>query len=91
MEHSDRSAYSVFAHANLKPSSLNEHFNNRHGGTDAGHDLISLKIKREQFDRSGTLPKRGFVPVEKTLLQASYHVAFMCAKKKQLTLLQKNL
>ena len=73
----------VFANANLKPSRLNEHFNNRHGGTDAGHDLNSLKIKRERFDRSGTLPKLGFVPVEKPLLQASYEVALLCAKKKK--------
>ncbi|KAK4327553.1 hypothetical protein Pmani_001960 [Petrolisthes manimaculis] len=73
----------VFSNANLKPSRLKEHFNNRHGGTDAGHDLNSLKIKRERFDRSGTLPKRGFVPVEKPLLQAYYDVAFLCAKKKK--------
>ena len=74
----------VFSNANLKPSRLNEHFNNRHGGTDAGHDLNSLNIKRERFDRSGTLPKRGFVPVEKPLLQASYDIAFLFAKNKKL-------
>ncbi|XP_068239754.1 protein FAM200C-like [Palaemon carinicauda] len=43
----------------------------------------SLKIKRERFDRSGTLSKLGFVPVEKPLLQASYEVAVLCAKKKK--------
>ncbi|KAK4306643.1 hypothetical protein Pmani_021537 [Petrolisthes manimaculis] len=50
MELNDRSAYSAALY--LKPSRLKEHFNNRHGGTDAGHDLNSLKIKRERFDRS---------------------------------------
>ncbi|XP_068230406.1 protein FAM200C-like [Palaemon carinicauda] len=73
----------VFANANLQSSRLNEHFNNLHGGTDAGHDLKILKIKRERFDRSGTLSKLDFVPVEKPLLQASYEVALLCAKKKK--------
>ena len=73
----------VFANANLKSSRLNEHFNNRHGGTDAGHDLNSLKIKRERFDRSGTLSELGFVSVEKPLLQASYEVALLCAREKE--------
>ncbi|XP_068214549.1 protein FAM200C-like [Palaemon carinicauda] len=85
MELNDHSASSaaVFANANLQPSRLSEHFNNRHGGTDAEHDFNSLKIKRERFDRSGTLSKLGFVPVEKPLLQASYEVALLCAKKKK--------
>lgn len=70
MELKDHNAYSaiyiLFVNANLKPSRLNELFNNRHG----------------QFDRSCALSKLGFVPVEKHLLQASYEVALLCAKKK---------
>lgn len=73
----------VFTNANLRPSRLNEHFNNRHGGTDAGQDLNSLKTKRERFGRSGTMSNLGFVPVEKPLLQASYEVPLLCAKKKK--------
>jgi len=73
----------VFTNANLKPSRLNEHFNNRHGGAKSGNDFNTLKIKRGRFDGGGTLPKQGFVPIEKPLLQASYQVAFLCAKKKK--------
>lgn len=80
----------VFTNANLKPSRLNEHFNNRHGGAKSGNDFNTLKIKRGRFDRGGTLPKQGFVPIEKPLLQASYQVAFLCAKKKSLIQLLKN-
>lgn len=37
----------VLSNANLKPSKLLEHFNNRHGGTGVpGHDVESLKAKR---------------------------------------------
>jgi len=38
-----------------------------------------LKIKRARFHQSGTLPKHGFLPIEKPLLLASYKVAFLCA------------
>ena len=41
----------VFSNANLKPSKLREHFNNRHGGADvSGHDVESLKAKRIRFE-----------------------------------------
>ncbi|XP_068221363.1 protein FAM200C-like [Palaemon carinicauda] len=89
IDHWTRSSYHSYV---LFPDGCNKHYlpdlqkglmAARHGGTDAGHDLNSLKIKRERFDHSGTLSKLGFVPVEKPLLQASYEVALLCAKKKK--------
>ena len=71
----------VLSNANLKPSRLKEHFDNRHGGAKSGNDLNTLKIKRIRFDQSGTLEKHGFSPIGKPLLHASYKVAFLCARK----------
>ena len=40
----------IFSKANLKPSKLREHFNNRHDEVDvSGHDVESLKAKRIRF------------------------------------------
>lgn len=72
-----------FSNANLKPSKLNEHFQNQHGGLEAGTDLETLQLKRARFDRSGTLPKLGFVQIVKPLLYASYQVAYQVAKCKK--------
>jgi len=35
----------MFSNANMKPSKLNEHFRNRHGGRDAGNDIETLRLK----------------------------------------------
>jgi len=41
----------VFSNANLKPSKLQELFENRHGGADfLGHAEQSLRAKRARFD-----------------------------------------
>ena len=52
----------MFSNANLKPSRLDEHFKNLHGGLEAGYDIESLKVKRARFDSGGTLSACGFVP-----------------------------
>ncbi|CAB4058435.1 unnamed protein product [Lepeophtheirus salmonis] len=31
--------------ANLKPSKLDEHFKNRHGGKDARNDIVTLRVE----------------------------------------------
>jgi len=36
----------VFVNANPKPSKLNEHFNNQHGGVQSANDFNTLKINR---------------------------------------------
>jgi len=73
----------MFSNANFKPSKLNEHFQNRHGGKTAGNDIATLQVKRARFDRVGTLPTYGFSPPEKTLLRASYEAAYQIAKSKK--------
>ena len=71
----------VLSNANLKPSRLKEHFENRHAGAKSGNNLNTLKIKRARFHQSGTLEKHGFLPIDKPLLHASYKIAFLCTKK----------
>ncbi|XP_076325489.1 protein FAM200C-like [Tachypleus tridentatus] len=73
----------LFSNANLKPSKLDEHFKNKHGGRDAGNDIVTLRVKRARFDQVGTLPTYGFLPTEKPLLRASYEVAYQIAKSKK--------
>ncbi|XP_076315070.1 protein FAM200C-like [Tachypleus tridentatus] len=73
----------LFSNANLKPSKLDEHFQNKHGGRDAGNDIVTLRVKRARFDQVGTLPTYGFSPTEKPLLRASYEVAYQIAKSKK--------
>ena len=72
----------IFSNANLKSSKLDEHLKNQHGGSDAGYDIDSLKVKRARFDSSGTLSAYGFLLYEKPLLLASYKVAYSWLKKK---------
>ena len=81
----------LFCNANMKPSRLKEHFNNKHGGVKPGQDSESLKIKRVRFDSSGTFPKMGFVPADKPLLLASYKVAYEIAKNKKPHTIAENL
>ena len=73
----------MFSNANLKPSKLDEHFKNRHGGKTARNDIATLQVKRARFDRARTLPKYGFSPPEKPLLRASYEAAYQIAKSKK--------
>ncbi|XP_076315873.1 protein FAM200C-like [Tachypleus tridentatus] len=73
----------LFSNANLKPSKLDEHFKNKHGGRDAENDIVTLRVKRARFDQVGTLPTYGFSPTEKPLLRASYEVAYQIAKSKK--------
>ena len=69
----------------MKPSKLREHFDNRHGGADvSGHDVESLKPKRICFESRVTLPKLGFVSADKSLLIASYYMAYNVANFEKL-------
>ncbi|GLV20116.1 hypothetical protein CBL_21336, partial [Carabus blaptoides fortunei] len=75
--------YKMFSNSNLKPSKLSEHFKRLHGGEDAGHTIDKLSCMRARFNSRGTITTFTSVSVEKPLLQASYHVAYLCAKKKK--------
>ena len=57
-----------------------------------GHDEKSFRAKGGRFDSRATLPKLGFVSVQKPLLKASYHkVVFKVTKSKDVIRLQKSL
>ena len=62
----------VFLNANLKPSKLQDHFNNRHDGANIlGHDFESKGKKDPPWTTRNLnfkLPKLGFVPADKPLL-----------------------
>lgn len=73
----------LFSNSNLKPSKLYEHFRNQHGGESAGYSLNILKSKKTRFDACGTIAKFNLVTVEKPLLEASYQIAYLCAKNKK--------
>ena len=73
----------MFPNSNLKPSKLNEHFKNRHGGVNAGNDIATLQVKRARFDRAGTLRMYGFSSPEKPILLASCEAAYQIVKSKK--------
>ena len=72
------------SNTNSKPSMVQEHCHNQYGGADfADHDEKSLRAKRAHYDSQTTLPKLGYVSVNKPLPMASYQVAFKVAKSKK--------
>lgn len=73
----------LFSNPNLKPSKLDEHFKNKHGGREAGTDIVTIRAKRALFEQVGTLTTYVFSPIEKPLLRASYEVAHQIAKSKK--------
>ncbi|XP_076343931.1 protein FAM200C-like [Tachypleus tridentatus] len=75
--------HSVSCAAHSSPMRTPKHFKNKHGGRDAGNDIVTLRVKRARFDQVGTLPTYGFSPTEKPLLRASYEVAYQIAKSKK--------
>jgi len=61
----------LFSSTNLKLSELQEHFDNGDGRANlVGYDEKSLQEKGERFDSRATLPKLGFVSIDKPLLMA---------------------
>ena len=65
----------VFSNANLKPSELQDLFNNRHGeANDLSHEIESMKAKRIHFESRETLPKLSFFSANKLLLVASIYM-----------------
>ena len=68
----------------LKPSELQDHFNNRNGWANVfGHDIESLKPKRIHLESRATLPILGFKSAGKPLLMTSYHMAHNVAETKK--------
>jgi hypothetical protein len=71
----------VFANSNRTLLNLLEHFSTQHGSADTGCTFSTLKIKRTEYDPSGTMMTFTHASVPKTLLQASYQVGYLCKKK----------
>ena len=77
----------VFSNANLKPSKLQEHSDNRYGVANVvSHDEENLRAKRVRFHSRASLASLSFVSVEKPLLMTTYQVTFKVEKSKKHTI-----
>ena len=72
----------VLANASLKPAKLKEHLISIHP-KNALDSVDSFRSKKARFEKSGTLPKFGFIKTQKPCLEASYKVAYRIAKEKK--------
>ena len=76
----------------LEPEKLKEQFRKVHGDRKYWNTtLAEFKIKRARFGENATLPVFGFVLINKSILTASYEVAYLIAKQENYTPLVKNL
>ncbi|KAL4084165.1 hypothetical protein QTP88_027998 [Uroleucon formosanum] len=66
----------------MKPTKLKEHLTSVHP-QHASDRLEVFQIKKARFEKSGILPKLGFVPPQKPCLEASYKVAYRIARSKK--------
>jgi len=76
----------VLSNSSLKPSKLQEHFINKHGGKESeGQDPETLTKKKARFDNKGTHLNlmKSHSTLDKQLLHASYRVAYRIAKSKK--------
>jgi len=76
----------VISNSSLKPSKLQEHFINKHGGKESERqDPETLKKKKARFDNKGTHFNlmKSHSTLDKQLLHASYRVAYRIAKSKK--------
>ncbi|KAG0722643.1 Protein ZBED8 [Chionoecetes opilio] len=80
----------IICHSNLKPSRLQEH-QVKHPAAEKEQTIEALQAKRPRYDQKGTLPRLGFKAVQKSLLQASYKVAYQCVREKALHSASENL
>ena len=72
----------VLANASLKPAKLKEHLVPIHP-KNALDIVDSFRPKKARFEKSGTLPKFGFVKTQKPYVEASHKVAYRIAKEKK--------
>ena len=72
----------VLANASMKPTKLKEHLISMHP-KNALDSVESFRSKKVRFEKSGTLPKFGFIKTQKPCLEASYKVAYRIAKEKK--------
>jgi len=72
----------ILANGSMKPTKLKEHLASVHP-QHASDSLEVFQIKKARFEKSGTLPKLGFVPPQKPCLEASYKVAYRISRSKK--------
>ena len=72
----------VLANASMKPAKLKEHLISMHP-KNALDSVESFRSKKVRFEKSGTLPKFGFIKTQKPCLEASHKVAYRIAKEKK--------
>ena len=65
--------YSMQGISKFQSKMLNfaEHLNKQHGSEATGHTFSTLKIRRTEYDASGTVMTSTHESVQKSLLQAS--------------------
>ena len=84
--------YAKLSNYCLEPEKLKEQFRKVHGDRKYWNTtLAEFKIKRARFGENATLPVFGFVLINKSILTASYEVAYLIAKQENYTPLLKNL
>ena len=72
----------VLANASLKPAKLKEHLISIHL-KNALDSVDSFRPKKARFQKSGTLPKFGFVKTQNPCVETSHKVAYRIAKEKK--------
>ena len=70
----------VLANASMKPAKLKEHLIFMHP-KNALDSVEFFRSKKVRFEKSGTLPKFGFIKTQKPCLEASY-IGFHILKSK---------
>ena len=66
----------------MTPAKVKEQLISMHP-KNALDSVESFRSKKVRFEKSGTLPKLGFIKTQKPCLEASYKVAYRLAKEKK--------
>ena len=66
----------------MKPAKLKERLISMHP-KNAVDSVESFRFKKVRFEKSGALPKLGFIKTQKPCLEASYKVAYRTATEKK--------
>ena len=84
--------YARLSNCCLAPTKLKEQFQKVHGDRKCWNTMLAeFKIKRARFDENATLPVFGFVLIDKSILTASYEVAYLIAKQGKLHIIGEKL
>ena len=66
----------------MKPTKLKKHPTSIYP-KNALDSVDSFRSKKARLEKAGTLPKFGFIKMQKPCLEASYKVAYRIAKEKK--------